>query len=63
VTTIQEVAGLDRDVDLLFVIADPEVDRTHLPTWIDSGSWTTLGRVNPNSSLKVLVWAGPLPPV
>ena len=63
VTTIQEVAGLDRDVDLLFVIADPEVDLTHLPTWIDSGSWTTLGRVNPNDSRNILVWAGPLPPV
>jgi hypothetical protein len=63
VTTIQEVAGLDRDVDLLFVIADPEVDLTHLPTWIDSGSWTTLGRVNSKNSRSILVWAGPLPPV
>ena len=63
VTTIQEVAGLDRDVDLLFVIADADVDPTHLPTWIDPGAWTTLRRVNPNDSRDIIVWAGPLPPV
>ena len=61
VTTIQEVAGLGREADLLFLIADPEVDRTQFPAWIDPASLTTLSYVDGFGSHDIVIWAGPLP--
>ena len=61
ITTLQDVATLDGDVDLFFVIADRDMDLTDLPSWIDAEFWTTLKSTGPNDSRGIDVWAGPLP--
>ena len=61
VTTVEEAAALGRDTDLIFLVADPGIDRSQLPEWIDPASLTTISSVESHNLHELVIWAG-LPP-
>jgi len=61
VRTLERFAALESEADLVFLIADPEVDPSQVPAVIDPASMTTISIVNPYDPHEVFIWTGTLP--
>jgi len=62
VRSIEEAGRVAQDVDFLFLVAEADTDRAHLPPWVDPATMTTISYVRKLDVHEVVVWAGlPLP--